>query len=148
MPSKEHAGSSVVSLRLPDPLLDRLDRYLDWMETHRRHKSSRNQAMRQALSEWLEAQEQQVGMTDPDLLQRQFRDAYDSLRNRSQWVSIHRLRHLLNWPADRFDAVLEQLRAASHVVLDVADPSRLSDDQRRYSYEVNGQVYLRLSWQD
>jgi hypothetical protein len=148
MPSKEHHGSSVVSLRLPDPLLDRLDRYLDWMETHRRQKSSRNHAMRQALSEWLKAQEEQVGMTDPDLLQRQFRDAYHSLRSGPEGVPIHRLRHLLNWPADRFDAVLEQLRAASQVALDVADPSHLSDDQRRYGYEVNGQVYLSLSWQD
>ena len=32
MPSKEHEGSSIVSLRLSDDLLERLDRYLDWME--------------------------------------------------------------------------------------------------------------------
>jgi hypothetical protein len=146
MPSKEHDGSSVVSLRLPDPLLDRLDRYLDWMETHRRQKSSRNHAMRQALSEWLEAQEAQVGMTDPDLLQRHFRDAYHSLRSGPDGVLIHQIRHLLNWPADRFDAVLEQLRAECHVALDVGDPSRLSDDQRRHSYAVNGQVYLRIGF--
>lgn len=148
MPSKEHHGSSVVSLRLPDPLLGRLDRYLDWMETHRRERLSRNHAIRQALSEWLEAQEAQGGMTDPALLQRQFRDAYHSLRRGPDRVPIHRIRHLLNWPADRFDAVLEQLRATSHVVLDVGDTSRLSDDERRHSYEVNGQVYLNLAWHD
>ena len=28
-PSKEHDGSSIVTLRLPDDLLERLDRYLD-----------------------------------------------------------------------------------------------------------------------
>jgi metal-responsive CopG/Arc/MetJ family transcriptional regulator len=48
MPSKEHDGSSVVSLRLPDALLEHLDRYLDWMESDRGEKSSRNHAIRQA----------------------------------------------------------------------------------------------------
>ncbi|HXQ34485.1 MAG TPA: hypothetical protein VN843_10770, partial [Anaerolineales bacterium] len=61
---------------------------------------------------------------------------------------IHRLRHLLNWPSERFDAVLEQLRAEFQVALHVGEPSDLSDEQRRHSYEVNGQLYLRLAWQD
>jgi len=120
MPSKEHSGSSVVSLRLPDTLLERLDRYCDWMESHRGESSSRNHAMRQALTQWLDRQA----------------------------VDIHRLRHLLNWPSERFDAVLEQLRAEFQVALHVGAPSDLSDEQRRHSYEVNGQLYLRLVWQD
>ena len=69
MPSKEHEGSSIVSLRLSDDLLERLDRYLDWMETARREKASRNHAIRAALSLWLDQQEQQAGMavlTKPD----------------------------------------------------------------------------------
>lgn len=144
MPSKEQDGSSIVSLRLPDPLLDRLDRYLDWMETHRREKSSRNQAIRQALIQWIEAQEEHVGMTDPDRFRRRFQDAYHSLRSGQDGVPIHRLRHLLNWPTDRFDTVLEQLRATSQVALDVGDPSHLSHDERRHNYEVNGQVSVDL----
>ena len=108
MPSKEQDGSSIISLRLSDPLLDRLDCYLDWMETHWREKSSRNHAMRQALIQWLEAQEEHVGMTVPGRLRRRFQDACHSLRSGQDGVPIHRLRHLLNWPADRFDAVLDQ----------------------------------------
>ncbi len=148
MPSKEQDGSSIISLRLSDPLLERLDRYLDWMAFHRREKSSRNHAMRQALIQWLDAQEEQVGMTDPDRLQQRFHDACRSLRSGQDGVPIHRLRRLLNWPAERFDAVLEQLRATSHVSLDVGDPSQLSDDDHRHSYEVNGPVYLILFWLD
>lgn len=148
MPSKEQDGSSIISLRLSDPILERLDRYLDWIAFHRRENSSRNQAMRQALIQWLDAQEEQVGMTDPDRLRERFQDACRSLRSGEDGVPIHRLRHLLNWPADRFDAVLEQLRATSKVALDVGDPSQLSEDERRHSYEVNGQVYLSLFWLD
>ncbi len=36
MPTKEHDRSSVLSIRLPDEIIQRLDRYLDWRETHQR----------------------------------------------------------------------------------------------------------------
>jgi len=98
--------------------------------------------------EWLEDQEAQGGMTHPDVLTEHCRNAYTSLRSGQDGVPIHRLRHLLNWPADRFDAVLEQLRAASQIALEVGDPSQLSEDECRHSYEVNGQVYLSLFWLD
>ena len=41
MPSKEQESSSILSIRLPDELIQRLDRYLDWWETSRRIKASR-----------------------------------------------------------------------------------------------------------
>jgi hypothetical protein len=147
MPSKEHDYSSIVSLRLPDGLLERLDRSLDWRETRQGEPSSRNQALRQALTQWLDAQEALAGLTHPDVLRRHFHAAYTSLRQGQDTVAIYRLRHRLNWPVDRFDALLEQLRAASHVVLHVGDASRFSEDERCDSYTVNGQVYLHLSWQ-
>jgi hypothetical protein len=147
MPSKEHDHSSIVSLRLPDGLLARLERYLDWMETRQGDKSSRNQAMRQALTQWLDAQEAHAGLTHPAILRRHFHAAYTSLRQGQATVAIHRLRHLLNWPVDRFDALVEHLRATSHVVLHVGDASGLSEDERRDSYTVHGQMYLHLSWQ-
>ncbi len=147
MPSKEQDGSSVVSLRLADTLLDRLNRYLDWMETRRSETLSRNQSMRQALTQWLDSQEEQAGMTHPDVLLERFRNAYTSLRGGQEQVEIHRLRRLLNWPTERFDALVEQLRADSQVVLHVSDPSRLSEDEKRHSYQVNGQLYRSLSWQ-
>ena len=147
MPSKEHHTSSVVSLRLSDALLERLDRYLDWMEVHRAEKSSRNHTIRQALTQWLETQEEQGGMTHPDVLRRRFHAAYTSLRSGRDEVEIHRLRHLLGWPCDRFDAMVEQLRAESQVALHIGDPRDLSDEAQRQSYNVNGQLYLFLSWQ-
>ena len=148
MPSPEQTGSSIVSLRLSDSLLDRLDRYRDWMEAHQHEKVSRNQAMRLALTQWLEDQEAQEGMIHPDLLRQHFRNAYTSLRSTQERVDIYRLRRLLNWPSHRFEALLEQLRAESHVVLHIGDASGLSDAERRHSYEVNSQLYLTLSWQD
>ena len=147
MPSKDQDGSSVVSLRLANTLLDRLDRYLDWMETRRGETSSRNRIMRQALSQWLDSQEEQAGMTHPDVLTEHFHNAYTSLRSGQERVEIHRLRRLLNWPTDRFDALLEKLRADSQVALHIDDPSGLSEQEKQYSYEVNGQLYLSLSWQ-
>lgn len=147
MPSKEQDGSSVVSLRLADTLLDRLDRYLDWMETRRGETLSRNRIMRQALTQWLDSQEEQAGMTHPDVLIERFRNAYTSLRREQERVEIHRLRRLLNWPTERFDALVEQLRADSQVALHVGDPSRLSEEEKRHSYQVNGQLYRSLSWQ-
>ena len=148
MPSKEHDTSSVVSLRLSDALLERLDRYLDWMESHRAEKLSRNHVIRQALTQWLDTQEEQGGMTHPDVLRRHFHAAYTSLRSGRDAVEIHRLRHLLGWPGDRFDAMVEQLRAESQVALHIGAPRGLSDEEQRHSYEVNGQLYLSLSWQD
>jgi hypothetical protein len=148
MPNQAPSESSVISLRLSGALLDRLDRYLDWMEVHQQQKLSRNHVLRLALTEWLEAEEAKGAMTHPDVLRERFHTAYTSLRRRKDAVAIHRLRHLLNWPADRFDAVLEHLRAESEVVLHRGDPSRLSDEERRLSYKVNGQLYLTLAWQD
>ena len=147
MPSKEQDGSSVVSLRLDDRLLDRFDRYLDWMEFRRGEKSSRSRVMRQALTQWLDSQEEQGGMTHPDVLRERFYNAYRSVRGGQERVEIYRLRQLLNWSTDCFDALVEQLRADSQIVLYVGDLSGLSDAEQQHSYKVNGQLYLSLSWQ-
>ena len=146
MPSKEHDGSSIVTLRLPDDLLERLDRYLDWMMIYRGKKSSRSQAIRQALVRWLEVEEDQGGMTRSEVLRRHFQAAYTSLRSGRDEVEIHRLRQLLGWSVERFDAMVAQLRAEAQAVLHIGDASDLSDEERRHSYEVNGQLYVRLSW--
>ncbi len=148
MPRQLQSGSSVISLRLSDALLGRLDRYLDWMEFHQHKKLSRNYVLRLALTQWLEEEEAKGAMTNPDVLRERFHNAYTSLRRRKDGVVIHRLRRLLNWPDDRFDAVLEQLRAEAKVVLHRGDPSNLSDEERRLSYDVHGQLYLTLAWQD
>ena len=51
MLSKEQESSSILSVRLAEALLQRLDRSLDWWETTRRVKSSRNAVIREALSQ-------------------------------------------------------------------------------------------------
>ncbi len=62
MPKKEQDNARIVSVRLPDDLLQRLDRYLDWSVTSRRLTSTRNAAIRAALSAWLNDQEQRAGL--------------------------------------------------------------------------------------
>ena len=146
MPSNTPDDSRVVSVRLPTPLVQRLDRLLDWHTTHRRHPTTRNAAMRDALQDWLDQHEQLAGLLDPQVLRQQFRAAYDSLRPPPDGVPIHRLRRLLRWPRERFDAVLEALRAAQAVDLEALTESACDDLATHDSYYVHGQCYARLRW--
>src|SRR5215470_11614786 len=114
MPGKAPDASRVVSVRLPDDLLQRLDRYLDWSAPHRRLPSTRNAAIREALSAWLDQQEQLAGLLQPHTLQRQFQATSHSIRHHHDGVPLARLPELLRWPRERFDAVLEALRAEQH----------------------------------
>src|SRR5882724_13262 len=118
MPSKELDDSRVVSVRLPTTLVQRLDRLLDWQTTHRRRPATRHAAMREALRGWLDQQEQLAGLLDPQVLRQQFQAAYNSLRPPPDGIPIPQLRRLLQWPRERFDAVLEALRAAQAVDLE------------------------------
>ena len=148
MPTPNHENSRIISLRLSNAVIDRLNRYLDWMDVHHQQKLSRSKVMRQSLSQWLTNAEEQGGMTHPSVLRSQFYSAYRSLQGRGMGVEIRRLRRLLNWSPDRFDRVLESLRAESKVALEIGDASELSEDERQRSYEVNGQLYLILYWLD
>ncbi len=146
MPGKKQDDSQVVSVRLPHELVRRLDRYLDWSAFYRRVKSSRNGAMRDALSNWLDHQEQVAGFLDPQAQREQFQAAYRSIAKRRDWAAIHQLRHLLPWPRERFDTVLEGLRADHQVELERAEPAKMSDQAIQDSYQVHGQLYSRLRW--
>ena len=115
MPNRAPNDSRIVSVRLPDDLIQRLDRYLDWCATSRRRNATRNAAIREALRAWLDDHEQRAGLVEPHTLQRQFQAAYQRLHLHHDGVPIHRLRQLLQWPRERFDAVLEALRADHHV---------------------------------
>jgi hypothetical protein len=81
----------IVSVRLPDDLLQRLDRLLDWQTTHRRHPTTRNAAMRA----WLDDCEQRAGLVEPHTLRQQFQAAYQRLHPHHGGVPIHQLRSLL-----------------------------------------------------
>jgi hypothetical protein len=146
MPSKEPEDSRIVSVRLPNTLVQRLDRLLDWQTTHRWRPSTRNAAMRDALRGWLDQQEQLAGLLDPQVLQQQFQAAYDSLRPSPDGAPIYRLRRLLQWPRERFDAVLEALRAAQSVALDALTEQTLDAQATQDSYHGHGQCYGRLRW--
>ena len=146
MPTREPNDSRIVSVRLRDDLLQRLDRSLDWCATSRRRDTTRNAAIREALSAWLEDREQRAGLVEPHTLRRQFQAAYQSLHPHHDGVPIHRLRQLLRWPRERFDAILEALRAEQHVDLETLTEHALDDQATQDSYHVHGQCYVRLKW--
>ncbi len=137
MARRAQDASQIVSVRLPNDLMRRLDRYLDWRETARRGTSSRNAAIREALA----------GLVSPETLRRQFQAAYDRVSPSQDWVPIHRLRQQLQWPAERFDAVVEGLRAERQVELERAEPGAKGADVHA-SYAVHGHLYVRLRWCD
>src|SRR5712691_8323077 len=143
MPKKVQDDSRIVSVRLPDDLLQRLDRSLDWRATSRRSKATRNAAIREALSAWLDDQEQRAGLVEPHTLRRQFQATYNSLNPRSDGVPIHRLRQRLRWPRERFDAVLEALRAEQHVDLEASTASERGPQALADSYHVHGLLSSR-----
>lgn len=146
MPTKPPDHWQIVSVRLPRELIQRLDRYLDWRENHRRVKASRNAALREALGHWLEDQEQRAGFLEPQTQRQQFYNAYHSLNKRHDWVAIHRLRQLIPWPRERFDAIVEALRADQQVDLERAEPGDMSEPVIQECYQVHGQLYSRLRW--
>ncbi len=148
MASRAQDNSRIVSVRLPDDLIRRLDRYLDWRETSGRVKFSRNAALREALRLWLDDQEQLAGFVSPETLRGQFRTACDQVNQGYAWVLISRLRQQLQWPQERFDTVLEGLRAEGHVELARATPDATHAPAPHESYTVHGHLYVRLRWRD
>jgi len=148
MASRAQDNSRIVSVRLPDDLIRRLDRYLDWRETSGRVKFSRNAALREALRLWLDDQEQLAGFVSPETLRGQFRTACDQVNPGYAWVLISRLRQQLQWPQERFDTVLEGLRAEGHVELARATPDATHAPAPHESYTVHGHLYVRLRWRD
>ena len=148
MPRKAPDASRVVSVRLPDDLLQRLDRYLDWSAPHRRLQSTRNAAIREALSAWLDQQEQLAGLLQPHTLRQQFHATSNSIRHHHDGVLISRLRQLLQWPRARFDAVLEALRADQQVELEALKDNDRAAQACPDGYHVHGQLYVRIRWRD
>ena len=146
MPSNTPADSRVVSVRLPTPLLQRLDRLFDWHTTQRRRPTTRHAALRAALGDWLDQQEQLAGLLDSQVLRQQFHAAYTSLRPSAPGVPIYRLRRGLQWPRERFDTVLETLRAAQGIEGEARTAPVGNAPATHDSYQVHGQSYDRLRW--
>jgi hypothetical protein len=128
--------------------MQRLDRYLDWWEIARQVKSSRNAIIREALSQWLEAHEHEAGLVHVPILRQQFQTTARRMARGPHGVPIHRLRQTLQWPRERFDAMLEALRAEHHVVLEEGPAGALSARDIQDSYHVHGRLYITLRWCD
>ena len=146
MPKHAQDPARIVSVRLPDDLLQRLDRVLDWCATARQRPATRNAAIREALRAWLDDHEQRAGLVEPHRLWQQFQTAYQSLASHHDGVPIHQLRHLLPWPRERFDSILEALRAAQQVDLEAGTARELGPQALADSYQVHGQLYVRVRW--
>lgn len=145
--------SKVLPVRMPEGLIERLDRYLDLAERHTGLRSNRNEAIRQALASWLETQEEAlsidkhpVPMSTPEA-RKQWRAAYNAVGKGEGFVRLHRIREALGWSHEEFDRVLETLVAGYHVELHGGDPSRLSKAEVADSYQdARGTLYLTVSW--
>ena len=148
MARKEPEDSRIVSVRLPDDLIQRLDRSLDWRATHQRLPSTRNAAMREALHAWLDQQEQLAGLLEPQALRRQFQATYNSIRPPRDGAPIHQLRQLLRWPQEQFDTVLEALRADHQVDLETLKEHAFDAPAPQDSSHVHGQCYVWIRWRD
>src|SRR5215475_13888417 len=96
--------------------------------------------MRNALRDWLAQQERLAGLLDPQALRQQFQAAYDSVRPPPDGVPIPQ------WPRERFDAVLEALRAVQAVDLAALTELTGDDPATQDNYHVHGQCYDRLRW--
>ena len=146
MPRKEQESSRILSIRLPDELIQRLDRSLDWRETARRVKASRNAVMREALSQWLEVHAHTAGFVHAPTLRHQFWSAARRLAQGPHGGRIHRLRQTLPWPREHCDAVLEALRAEQEVVLAEGDAGAMSARDIHDSSHVHGRLSITRRW--
>lgn len=99
------------------------------------------------MSAWLDHQEPLAGFLKPHTLRQQFQATYNSIRHHDG-VPISRLRQLLQWPRERFDAVLEALRADQQVDLEALKDNDLDTQASQASSHVHGQVYVRIRWRD
>ena len=74
--------------------------------------------------------------------------AYNSIHQHKGGVPIHQLRQLLRWPRERFDSVLEELRADRQVDLEVFKGMEFDTQFIQDCYHVHGQLYVRIKWRD
>lgn len=147
------APSKVLPVRIPEGLIERLDRYLDLAERDTGLRSNRNEVIRQALASWLEAKEEGLRIDKPrppmstPAARQQWRAAYKAVGKGEGFVCLHRIREALGWSRDEFDRVLETLVAGYHVELHGGDPSTLSEAEVADSYQdARGTLYLTVSW--
>lgn len=78
-----------------------------------------------------------------------FQRACQAVGGGRRFVRIHRIREHLQWPRERFDRVLAELRRSFAVQLHGGDPSTMTEGQIRDSYQdEQGRLYIALTWSD
>lgn len=76
-----------------------------------------------------------------------FHMAYETVGSGRPFVRIHRIREQLQWPRERFDRVLAELRRNFEVQLHGGDPSSMTETEIRDSYtDEQGRLYITLTW--
>ncbi len=76
-----------------------------------------------------------------------FRMAVQAIGKGGNFVPIHRLRAELGWERERFDRVVNRLRAGERILLNMGDPTRLRPDELDAAFQdENGMLYLTLNW--
>jgi len=76
-----------------------------------------------------------------------FRAAYDKVGRGRSFVRIHRIREYLGWTREHFDRVMADLMAAYVVEPHGGDPSSMSEEEIRNSYEdQRGILYITMTW--
>ena len=78
-----------------------------------------------------------------------FHKAYEAVGRGRRFVRIHLIREHLQWPRERFDRVLAELRRNFEVQLHGGDPSSMTETEIRDSYkDEQGRLYIALTWSE
>ena len=145
MPSKELEDSRIVSVRLPITLVQRLDRVLDWQTTIDAVLPRAAQPCATPCA---------AGSTSKSSWQDSWTRRSSGNSSRPPTTACVRLpmeSPILGSaacckPRERFDAVLEALRAAQAVDLEALTEPTGDAQATHDSYQVHGQCYGRLRW--
>jgi len=78
-----------------------------------------------------------------------FHKAYETVGSGRRFVRIHLIREHLQWPRERFDRILAELRRNFEVQLHGGDPSSMTETEIRDSYkDEQGRLYIALTWSE
>lgn len=78
-----------------------------------------------------------------------FHKAYEAVGRGRRFVRIHLIREHLQWPRERFDRILAELRRNFEVQLHGGDPSSMTETEIRDSYkDEQGRLYIALTWSE
>lgn len=78
-----------------------------------------------------------------------FHKAYEAVGGGRRFVRIHLIREHLQWPRERFDRILAELRRNFQVQLHGGDPSSMTETEIRDSYkDEQGRLYIALTWSE